>query len=48
MLIKHSNLFLINQFPIKRRNPLNKAWTDDTIKNSMYRSTDVFNNHIET
>ena len=33
---------------IKSRHPFKKAKTDETVKNSMFRRTDVFNKRIET
>ncbi len=39
---------IINQFTIHSRNPFNKAYTDETVKNSKFRRIDVFNKNIVT
>ena len=37
-----------NQLSIRSRKSFNKAKTDDTVKNSMFRRTDVYNKRIVT
>ena len=34
---------IIDQFTVKRKNPFNKAQTDETVKDSKFRGKDVFN-----
>ena len=38
----------MDQLTIKIWNPVNKAETNETVNNSQYRWTDVFNEHIVT
>ena len=40
--------FITNQFTNKSRNPFNKGLTNETVNNSIFRRTDIFNKSIET
>ena len=40
--------FNTNQFTFYSRNPFYKAYTDEKVKNSMFRRIDVFNKNIAT
>ena len=42
------NCFFINQLKIKSRNSLNKALTNETVKNSMIRRSDTLKKRTET
>ena len=40
--------FLNNQLKIKSRNPLNKAYTNETVKKSMFRRSDMLKKRTKT
>ena len=44
----HSNQFNTNQFTIEISNVFNKAYIDETVKNSKFKRTDVFTKRILT